>query len=111
MKDKTETYSHKVQDATWLVNHTQVNFYSLLSLNDTKTGNKSKTRLKHQMKQGYGPRNRGSIPGRGDDGIFSLRHWVQTGSGAHPASYPMVTEGPYLGVKAVGTWSWQLTSI
>jgi hypothetical protein len=27
-----------------------------------------------------------SIPGSGSDGNFSLRHLVQTGSGAHPAS-------------------------
>jgi hypothetical protein len=26
-------------------------------------------------------------------GIFSLQHRVQTGSRAHPASYPMVTKG------------------
>jgi hypothetical protein len=32
-------------------------------------------------------------------GIFSLRHRVQIGSGAHPASHPMGTEGPSPGVK------------
>jgi hypothetical protein len=32
--------------------------------------------------------NRASIPGRVNDGI-SFCHRVQTGSGAHPASYPM----------------------
>jgi hypothetical protein len=26
---------------------------------------------------------------------FSLHHIVQTGSGAHPASYPMVTAGSF----------------
>jgi hypothetical protein len=31
-----------------------------------------------------------------------LRHRVQTGSGAHPASYPMVTEGSFSGVKRSG---------
>jgi len=40
-------------------------------------------------------------------GIFSLRHRVHTGSGAHPASG---TEGSFLGGKAVGSWSWPLTS-
>jgi hypothetical protein len=34
---------------------------------------------------------RGSIPDRGNDGNFFLRHRVQTGSGVHPASYPMGT--------------------
>jgi hypothetical protein len=34
---------------------------------------------------------------------FSLFH-VQTGSVAHPASYPVDTGG-----KAVGAWSWPLT--
>jgi hypothetical protein len=33
-------------------------------------------------------------------GNFSLRHYVQTGSGAHPASYPMGTEGSFHGGKA-----------
>jgi len=36
---------------------------------------------------------------------FSLRHRFTTGSGIHPASYPIDT-----GVKAVGAWSWLLTS-
>jgi hypothetical protein len=33
-------------------------------------------------------------------GNFSLRHRVQTGSGAHPASYPMGIGGLFLGSKA-----------
>jgi hypothetical protein len=33
-------------------------------------------------------------------GKFSLRHRVQTGSGAHPASYPMGIWGYFSGVKA-----------
>jgi hypothetical protein len=37
-------------------------------------------------------------------------HVVQTGSGAHPASYPMGTWGSFPGGKAAGTWSWPLTS-
>jgi hypothetical protein len=40
---------------------------------------------------GYGLDDRGSIPDRGDDVIFSLHHHVQTDSGAHPASYPVGT--------------------
>jgi hypothetical protein len=32
-------------------------------------------------------------------GNFSLHHRVQNGSGAHPASYPMDTEGSFLGGK------------
>jgi hypothetical protein len=36
---------------------------------------------------------------------FSLLHIVQTGFGAHPASYPVGT-----GVQAAGVWSWPLTS-
>jgi hypothetical protein len=35
----------------------------------------------------YGLDDRGSIPGRGNDGISSLRHPVQTSSGAPRASY------------------------
>jgi hypothetical protein len=33
---------------------------------------------------------------------FSLLHVVQTGSGAHPASYPMGTGGSFPGVKRQG---------
>jgi hypothetical protein len=33
---------------------------------------------------------------------FSLLHVVQTGSGDHPASYPMGTGGSFLGAKAAG---------
>jgi hypothetical protein len=35
-------------------------------------------------------------------GNFSRHHRVQTGSGAHPASYPMGTGGSFPGIKAVG---------
>jgi len=38
-------------------------------------------------------------------------HRVQTGSGAHPASYPMGTGGSFSEGKAAGTWSWPLTFI
>jgi hypothetical protein len=34
--------------------------------------------------------------------MFSSIHIVQTGSGAHPASYPMVTGGSFPGGKAAG---------
>jgi hypothetical protein len=44
-------------------------------------------------------------------GNFSLRHHVQTGSGAHPVSYPMGTGGSFPGGKAAGAWSWPLTFI
>jgi hypothetical protein len=37
---------------------------------------------------------------------FSLLHSVQTGYAAHPASYPSVTGGSFLGVKADEAWSW-----
>jgi hypothetical protein len=47
--------------------------------------------------------------GDGLDGIdsrqgqdFSLLHVVQTGSGAHPASYPMGTGGSFLGIQRPG---------
>jgi len=43
-------------------------------------------------------------------GNFS-RHRVQTGSGAHPASYPRGSGGFFPGSKAAGAWSWPLTSI
>jgi hypothetical protein len=35
-------------------------------------------------------------------GNFSLKHRVQNGSGAHPASYPMDTRGSFPGGKAAG---------
>jgi hypothetical protein len=40
----------------------------------------------------------------------SLLHVVQIGSGVHPTSYPMGTGGSFPGGKAVGAWSWPLTS-
>jgi len=43
-------------------------------------------------------------------GIFSLRHRVQTGSGAYPVSYPKGTVGPYPRGEAAGAWIWPLTS-
>jgi hypothetical protein len=36
-------------------------------------------------------------------GIFSLHRHIQTGSGAHPASYPVGTRGYFTGDKATGT--------
>jgi hypothetical protein len=41
---------------------------------------------------------------------FSLRYVVQTGSGVHPTYYPMDTGGSFPGSKAVGAWSWPLTT-
>jgi hypothetical protein len=35
-------------------------------------------------------------------GNFSLHHRVQTGSGAHPASYPMGTRGSFPGGNVAG---------
>jgi len=35
-------------------------------------------------------------------GNFSLCHCVQTGSGAHPASYPVGTRGSFPGGKVAG---------
>jgi hypothetical protein len=44
--------------------------------------------------------NRSSIPGKA--GSFSLRHFVQTGSEDHPASYPMTPVSLSPGVKRPG---------
>jgi len=49
------------------------------------------------------------VPARA--GNFSLHHCVQTGSGAHPVSYPMCTGGSFPGGKLAAAWSWPLTSI
>jgi len=43
-----------------------------------------------------------SILGMGIDGIFCLRHRIQTGSGAHSASCTMGTGISYPGVKRLG---------
>jgi hypothetical protein len=48
----------------------------------------------------YGMDGRDSIPGRGER--FCLIHRVQTGSGAHPASYPMGIEDSFPGVNRLG---------
>jgi len=44
-------------------------------------------------------------------GNFPPHHRVQTGSGAHVASYQTGTGGSFLGDKAARTWSWPFTSI
>jgi len=49
------------------------------------------------------------VPARA--GKFSLRRCVQTGSGAHQASYPRRTKGTFPEGKLAGAWSWPLTSI
>jgi len=38
-------------------------------------------------------------------GNFSLRHRAQTGSGGHPAAYPVGTGGSFPRSKAAGAWS------
>jgi hypothetical protein len=43
---------------------------------------------------GYGLDDRVSIPGTANTKIFSLHHGVQTGFGAHPASYPLNSSFP-----------------
>jgi hypothetical protein len=61
---------------------------------------------------GYGLDNRGSrVRFQVGTGNLSLHHRVQNGSGAQPASYPMGIRDSFLGGKAVGAWSWPLTSI
>jgi hypothetical protein len=47
----------------------------------------------------------------GGAGNFSLHRSVQTGSGAHPASYSMGIRGSFPGGKVIEAWSWPLTSI
>jgi len=44
----------------------------------------------------------GSVPGRGNDGIFTLRHHVQTSSGAHQASVQWELGALTWGVKWPG---------
>jgi hypothetical protein len=52
---------------------------------------------------GYGLDDRGSrVRFPAEAGNFSLHHRIQTGCGAHPASYPMSTRGPFPGGKAAG---------
>jgi len=50
---------------------------------------------------GYGLDDRGLILTRGRD-FSSLRHRVQSGSGAHPASSPVGTRGSIPECKAAG---------
>jgi hypothetical protein len=52
---------------------------------------------------GYGLDDRGSrVRFPAGAGNFSLHHRVQTGSGAHAASYPVGTRGSFPGVKRPG---------
>jgi hypothetical protein len=69
-------------------------------------------RMTTQISLGYGLDDRGSrVRFPALVGNFCLHHRVQNGSGAHPASYPVGTEGSLPGGKAVRIWSWPLTSI
>jgi hypothetical protein len=43
-------------------------------------------------------------------GIFPLCHCVQSGSGVHPASFPMGTRCSFPGDKVAGAWNWPLTT-
>jgi hypothetical protein len=52
------------------------------------------------QRPGYGLIDRGSLLDGDSDGIFSLRHRVQTGFGSHPASYQMGTGSSYYRGKA-----------
>jgi len=42
--------------------------------------------------------------------VLSLHHRVQNEYGAHPASYPMGKRGSFNEGKALGAWSWPITS-
>jgi hypothetical protein len=48
---------------------------------------------------GYGLGDRGSVLGRGNDGIYSLSYRFKTGSGTHPVSSPLDTGGSFPGDK------------
>jgi len=48
---------------------------------------------------GYRMDDKGSIPGKGNGGNFFLRHRLQIGSGAHPATYSMGTGSLIPGMK------------
>jgi hypothetical protein len=64
------------------------------------------TFLPRQKELGYRCRYRDWLrPGRPRGQEFSLLHFVQTGSGIHPASYPVGTGGPFPGGKAAGAFS------
>jgi hypothetical protein len=48
---------------------------------------------------------------RGQLWYFSHRHRVQTGSGAHPASFPIGTGCSYTGSKSAAALGWPVTSL
>jgi hypothetical protein len=52
---------------------------------------------------GYGLDDQSSIPRRGKEGIFSLCHHIQTGSGAHLVSYPLDTVTIFSGIRRPGS--------
>jgi hypothetical protein len=57
----------------------------------------------------YGMDDRGGGVRIAVDQECSLLHSVQTGSEAHPASYPMGTGRSSPGDKVAGAWNWPLT--
>jgi hypothetical protein len=54
-----------------------------------------------RLATGWTTEGRSSSPGS----VKNFLHVVQTGSGAHPASYPMGTRGSFPEGKAAGAWS------
>jgi len=44
-------------------------------------------------------------------GVHFPLHYVQSGSGAHPASCPVGSEAVFPGSKAAWVWSWPLSTI
>jgi len=60
---------------------------------------------------GCGLDDRDSIPGRAMMGTFLFATASRLALGVHPISYPMGTGGSFHWSKAVGEWSWLLTSI
>jgi hypothetical protein len=70
----------------------------------TDSGKKTQVSLKTLYAHlGYWLDDRRSIPSRSSEGNVSLRHRVLTGSGAHPASYPIRNGSSYPGRKVAET--------
>jgi hypothetical protein len=79
-----------------MVHENTFNFYSLFTLKKSRDSSVG-------IALGYGLDDRDSrfrFPA--EAGNFSLHHRVQSGSEAHPASYPMSTRGSCPGSKATG---------
>jgi hypothetical protein len=104
-RDKTNKTLTKIRVSNWILNSWPQCLGRVRSYTFSPHGYMSRD-SSVVIALGYGLDDRGSgVRFPAGVGNFSLHHWVQNGSGPHPASYPVGTRGSFPGGKAAGAWS------